>query len=97
MEAVAVIKIELEPKLELLLMYLESVQDMQAHQFFASIQNNLRALQHEEQVLELFIQLSMTAMQPFVLDPFAVRLTDDILVYAQQISEAYSADTGISH
>ena len=97
MEAVAVIKSELEPKLDLLLMYLESVQDMQAHQFFTSIANNLRALQQEEQVLELFIQLSMTAFQPFVLDPFAVRLTDDILVYAQQISEAYSADTGTSH
>ena len=97
MEAVDVIKAELEPKLNVLLMYLESVQDMQAHQFFTSIANNLNALQQEEQVLELFIQLSMTAFQPFVLDPFAVHLTDDILVYAQQISEAYSADTGISH
>lgn len=97
MEAVAVIKTELEPMFDVLLMYLESVQDMQAHQFFASIQNNLRALQQEEEVLELFIQLSMTAFQPFVLDPFAVRLTDDILVYAQQISETFSADSGTSH
>ena len=97
MEAVAVIKSELEPMFDVLLMYLESVQDMQAHQFFASIENNLRALQQEEEVLELFIALSMTAFQPFVLDPFAVRLTDDILAYAQQISEAYSADTDISH
>ncbi|MEP4485261.1 MAG: hypothetical protein ABJ013_06520 [Halioglobus sp.] len=97
MEAIDVIKAELEPKFNVLLMYLEAVQDMQAHQFFASIANNLLALQQEEQVLELFIQLSMTAFQPFVLDPFAVHLTDDILAYAQQVSEAYSADTGISH
>ena len=97
MEAVDVIKAELEPRLNVLLLYLESVQDMQAHKFFASIANNLSALQQEEQVLELFIQLSMTAFQPFVLDPFAVHLTDDILAYAQQISEAYSADTGTSH
>jgi len=92
-----VIKAELEPKLDLLLMYLESVQDREAHHFFAAIQKNVQTLEQEEQVLELFIQLSMTAFQPFVLDPFAVRLTDDILVYAQQVSEAYSADTGTSH
>jgi len=97
MEAIAVIKTELEPKFDVLLMYLESVQDMQAHQFFAAIAQNLRLLEAEEQLLELFIQLSMTAFQPFVLDPFAVHLTDDILMYAQQVSEAYSADTGISH
>ena len=97
MQAIAAIKMELEPRFETLLLYLESVQDFQAHSFFAGIQSNLRVLEQEEQVLELFIQLSMTAFQPFVLDPFAVRLTDEILAYAQQISETFAADTGTSH
>jgi hypothetical protein len=97
MEAIAVIKAELEPRFDVLLLYLESVQDLPAHRFFNAIASNLRALEQEEQVLELFIQLSMTAFQPFVLDPFAASLTDDILVYAQQISETFSADSGTSH
>lgn len=97
MQAIDTVRAELEPKLETLLMYLDSVQDLPAHRFFTSIRNNLRGLEQEEQLLELFIQLSMTAFQPFMLDTFAAHLTDEILVYAQQVSEAYSADTGTSH
>jgi hypothetical protein len=97
MQAIETVRAELEPKLDTLLMYLESVHDTRAHEFFSSIHNNLLSVEGEEQLLELFIQLSMTAFQPFELDPVAVLLTDEILAYAEQISDAFSASANVSH
>ncbi|MFT5580630.1 MAG: hypothetical protein ACI9WS_003397 [Paraglaciecola psychrophila] len=97
MKAIDTVRIELEPKLDALLMYLESVHDARAHAFFVSIRDRLLALEEEEQLLELFIQLSMAAFQPFVLDPVAVLLADEVLAYAEQVSDAFSADASTAH
>ena len=94
MEAIASVKDDLNPRLEGLVAYLFESQQHQAFRFFSRLQQNLLSLEHEEELLELFIQLSMTAFQPFQLDPVAASIVDDILAYAEQTSHTFSADRG---
>ena len=94
MEAIDSVKQHLTPRLDGLVAYLAELQHEDAHRFFARMQQNLLSLEHEEELLELFIQLSMTAFQPFQLDPVAASIVDDILAYAEQTSHTFSADRG---
>ena len=51
----------------------------------------------EEQLLELFLLLSMTAFQGFCMDPFATMMADRVLDHAQQVAHTFSADDDIVH
>ena len=51
---------------------------------------------HEAKI-ELFIELSATAFQGFVFDDESWALTDDVLMYAEQIAEAFTADQDSPH
>jgi hypothetical protein len=47
----------------------------------------------EEELLEVFIMMSMMAFQGFRLDPMASMLADQILAHAEQVSHTFSADS----
>ncbi len=94
MEAIESVKAHLVPRVDGLVDYLRESQQPDALRFFARLQEHLHALSYEEELLELFIQLSMTAFQGFQLDPVAASIVDDILVYAEQTSHTFSADQG---
>jgi len=94
MDAINSVKTHLSPRLDGLVSYLEVSQQSDAHRFFSRLQEYLNSLTEEEELLELFIQLSMTAFQGFQLDPVAASVVDDILAYAEEISHTFSADRG---
>jgi hypothetical protein len=94
MEAIDSVKAYLTPRLDGLVSYLSESGQADAHRFFSRMQQNLLVLEQEEELLELFIQLSMTAFQGFQLDPVAASIVDDILAFAEQTSHTFSADRG---
>ena len=94
MEAIDSVKTSLTPRLDGLVSYLSESGQGDAHRFFSRMQQNLLVLEQEEDLLELFIQLSMTAFQGFQLDPVAASIVDDILAFAEQTSHTFSADRG---
>ncbi len=72
--------------------YLRVSQQSQALAFFTEVQRRLAHVSEEDELLELFMLLSMTAFQGFTLDPLGAMMADRILAYAEQVSHAFSAD-----
>ena len=97
MNAIDTVKTELRPKLERLIVYLNETNEVMAASFFTNILVVLVQLDQEEQLLELFIELSTTAFQGFMFDDESWALTDDVLMYAEQIAEAFTADQDRPH
>ena len=89
MNAIESVKRDLTPKFEDLLMHLNSTDQMAASGFFTKLFVDLNAVASEEQLLELFIELSTTAFWN-LLDEVALNQIDNILMTAEQISETFS-------
>ena len=88
MQAIATVKDDLRPKLEALIEYLNESNEVAAASFFTNILVILAGLQHEEELLALFIELSTTAFQGFLFDETSWAMTDEILAYAEQVAHA---------
>ena len=97
MQAIETVKTELKPKLERLILYLNETNEVAAASFFTNILVVLTSLTEEEQLLELFIELSTTAFQGFVFDDVSWALTDDVLMYAEQIAQTFTASPDVPH
>ncbi len=90
MNAIESVKRDLTPKFEDLLMHLNSTDQMAASGFFTKLFVDLNAVASEEQLLELFIELSTTAFLGISFDEVALNQIDNILMTAEQISETFS-------
>ncbi|MDC0362499.1 hypothetical protein OAN12_05590 [Halioglobus sp.] len=80
-----------------LVIYLESSNQPEAYVFFTQVQDRLEHVEGEEQLLEFFLLLSMTAFQGFRMDPFATMMTDRVLDHAQRVAYTFSADDDVVH
>jgi hypothetical protein len=92
MDAVREVVERLRPEISQLVAHLARTGQVEAEAFFREAQRRLAYVCEEEQLLELFMLLSMTAFQGFVMDPFGASLADRILAYAEQVSHTFSAD-----
>ena len=90
MNAIESIKSDLTPKFEDLLLHLNSTDQMAASGFFTKLFVDLNAVASEEQLLELFIELSTTAFLGISFDEIALDQIDNILMTAEQISATFS-------
>ena len=90
MNAIDSVKDSLTPKFEHLLMHLNATDQMAASGFFTKLFVDLNAVASEEQLLELFIELSTTAFLGISFDEIALQQIDDILITAEQVSETFS-------
>ena len=97
MDALSTIKDELKPKLESLIIYLNETNEVAASSFFTNILVILAGLTEEEQLLELFIELSTTAFQGFNFDEVSWALTDEVLMYAEQVAHTFTAGSENAH
>ena len=97
MSAVAEVVAKLVPAVEELTAYLESSRQLHALQFFQQVELRLAHVQEEDDLLDLFMMLSMTAFQGFQMDPMASMLADRILAYAEQIAHTFSASDDSVH
>ncbi len=97
MDALDTIKVELSPRLDALAQHFEDLQDPRAAAFFTGIAANLAAVKEEADLLEVFFALSTTAFQGFSFDPVAASGVDEVLAYAEQVSQAFTADPGSAH
>ena len=90
MIAIDASKGDLAAKFEDLLVHLDSTDQRAASGFFTKLFIDLNAVASEEQLLELFIELSTTAFLGISFDEIALDQIDDILMTAEQISETFS-------
>jgi hypothetical protein len=97
LDALDTIKTELSPRLDALAKHFEDMQDPRAAAFFTGIAASLLAVEEEADLLEVFFALSTTAFQGFSFDPVAAAGVDEVLAYAEQVSHAFTADTGAAH
>lgn len=97
MEALEAVKIELSPRLDEVVTYLESVEEWVAAAFFAGIGASLLAAEEEAELLEVFLALSTTAFQGFLLDSTAAARVDEILAFAEQVSHTFAVSENIQH
>lgn len=97
MEAFENITANMRPAMDELVNYLEQTGQEQAHGFFVEAQRRLEHVTEEDELLELFMMLSMTAFQGWVMDPYGAMMADRILAYAQQISHTFSASDEQAH
>ena len=97
MNAVEEITEKLHQPMEELVQYLEQTGQVEAHSFFVQAQHRLAHVSEEDELLELFLMLAMTAFQGFAMDPFGAMMADRILAYAQQVSHAFSASDETAH
>jgi hypothetical protein len=89
MNAVDTVKSDLLPKIGDLLTHLLDTEQAEAASFFSRVFHDLNAVTGEEQLLEVFIELSTTAF----LDGAALALIDDVLMHAEQVAATFSADS----
>ncbi len=97
MDAIATVKTELKPKLEGLIGYLNETGEVAAASFFTNILVILVGLEEEEELLALFIELSTTAFQGFFFDEASWAMTDEILAYAEQVAQTFTASESARH
>ncbi len=97
MDALATIKAELAPRLDALAEHFHTLQDPRAAAFFSGVAASLAAVEEEADLLEVFFALSTTAFQGFTFDPVAAAAVDEVLAYAEQVSHAFTADSGAMH
>lgn len=71
-------------------MHLNATDQMAAAGFFTKLFVDLNAVASEEQLLELFIELSTTAFLGISFDEIALQQIDEILMTAEQVSETFS-------
>ncbi len=90
MDAVSTVKNDLRIKLEDLLTYLNGTDQMAAAAFFTKLLVDLSNVVSEEQLLEVFIELSTTAFLGIPFDDVALEIIDDLLMTAEQIAETFS-------
>ena len=88
---------KLSPAVADLVDYLEQSCQPQALAFFQQVQHRLSHVDEEEQLLELFLMLSMTAFKAFQMDPMGSLMADRILAYAEQIAHTLSASEDRTH
>ena len=90
MKAIETVKDSLRPKFEDLLLHLNASDQMAASGFFTKLFVDLNAVVSEEQLLELFIELSTTAFLGISFDDIALAQIDDLLMTAEQVSQTFS-------
>jgi hypothetical protein len=90
MNAIDSVKNDLRPKFEDLLLHLNSTDQMAAAGFFTKLFVDLNDVASEEQLLELFIELSTTAFLGISFDDVALDQIDDILMTAEQVSQTFA-------
>ena len=93
MNAIETVKADLLPKLGDLLSHLLETEQAEAASFFSKVFHDLGASNSEEQLLEVFIELSTTAFLGIEFDTPALTLIDDVLMHAEQVAATFSADT----
>ena len=93
MNAIETVKADLLPKLGDLLSHLLETEQAEAASFFSKVVHDLSASNSEEQLLEVFIELSTTAFLGIEFDTPALALIDDVLMHAEQVAATFSADT----
>ena len=93
MDAIDTVRNELRPQLEDLLTHLGNTEQIAAAAFFTQILMGLNKVEREEQLLELFIELSTTAFLGLQFDAAALTMIDDLLANAELIAQAFSADS----
>lgn len=93
MDAIDTVRNELRPQLEDLLTHLGNTEQIAAAAFFTQILMGLNKVEREEQLLELFIELSTTAFLGLEFDAAALTMIDDLLANAELIAQAFSADS----
>jgi hypothetical protein len=74
------------------LLHLTATDQIAATAFFTKIFVGLESVESEEQLLELFIELSTTAFLGIPFDEVALALIDDVLMNAEQIAQTFSVD-----
>lgn len=97
MEALEAVKQELAPRLDALVEHFNDMQEMRAAAFFSQISVALAAVEEEADLIEVFLALSTTAFQGFLFDPVAAANVDAVLAYAEEVSHAFTADSGRVH
>lgn len=85
------------PGMEHLIEYLALSGQPEALAFFQQMRDRLDNVQEEDDLLELFMLLSMTAFQGFQMDPTGAMLADGVLSYAEEIAHTFSADDATAH
>ena len=93
MNAVETVKADLLPKVGDLLTHLLDTEQAEAASFSSRVFHDLSAVSGEEQLLEVFIELSTTAFLGIEFDAPALALIDDVLMHAEQVAATFSADT----
>ena len=93
MNAIETVKADLLPKLGDLLSHLLETEQAEATSFISKVNHDLSASNSEEQLLEVFIELSTTAFLGIEFDTPALAIIDDVLMHAEQVAATFSADT----
>lgn len=91
------VKSTLAPQLEALVEHFNSVQEFRAAAFFSEIASALEKVTEEADLIEVFLALSTTAFQGFMFDSSAAIAVDQVLAYAEQVSQTYMADDTRPH
>ncbi|MEM0955665.1 MAG: hypothetical protein AAGI24_16105 [Pseudomonadota bacterium] len=92
-----VVKDTMAPQLDALVEHLTVVQEYRAASFFSEIASALERVAEEADLIEVFLALSTTAFQGFIFDPQAAVAVDEVLAYAEQVSQTYMADDSRPH
>ena len=90
MDAIDFVKNDLRPKFEDLLTHLNATEQIAASHLFSKLFFDLNDVTCEEQLLELFIELSTTAFLGISFDAVALDQIDDILMTAEQVSQTFA-------
>ena len=92
MEFVSGVRGQIDPLFASVIGLLESGGDPQPLAFFVMLRQRLQACRDEEDVLALFLDLSTTAFQGFVLSADQSGAVDRLLAACEQISLTMTAD-----
>lgn len=97
MNAVHEIRESLKPPVDQIMEHLEISGQVDALEFFRQVRNGLEHVKEEDDLLELFMMLSMMAFQGFQMDPLATMMADRILAYAERTAHTFSASDENAH
>ena len=96
-DPVSYAKSELAPMLEALVLLVEQDALDAEHRFFSSVLRGIEQASEAEDLVDPFMQLSMSAFSGFQLDPPVAMLLDQVLAKAQRLSEALSLEESDLH
>ena len=97
MDAINTVKAQLRPKFELLVEHLNDTEQVAASAFFTDLLVKLIAVDAEEDLLTLFMELSTTAFIGLTFDDVATGMIDQILEHAEQVAATFAIDTNQAH